>query len=98
MSVRQASTPPASVAEAYAQANPRSRAMYDRQRALVPGGVTHSTRHFEPFPLFIEACRRSRKWGVDGHEYLDYWLGHGTFLLGHAHPVVNEAIAAQLGD
>jgi glutamate-1-semialdehyde 2,1-aminomutase len=64
----------------------------------VPGGVTHSTRHFEPFPLFIESCRGSRKWDVDGHEYVDYWLGHGTFLLGHAHPVVNEAIAEQLAD
>ncbi len=98
MTVRQTSSPADSVADAYAEANPRSRAMYDRQRALVPGGVTHSTRHFEPFPLFIEACRGSRKWDVDGHEYLDYWLGHGSFLLGHANPVVNEAIAAQLED
>ena len=90
------SAPP--VTAAYAQANPRSREVYERQRSVVPLGVTHSTRLFAPFPLFIEACRGSHKWDVDGHEYLDYWLGHGSFLLGHAHPVVNAAIEAQLGD
>ncbi|MBS1881528.1 MAG: aminotransferase class III-fold pyridoxal phosphate-dependent enzyme [Actinobacteria bacterium] len=87
-----------SLADAYARANPRSHELYERQREVVPLGITHSTRLFEPFPLFIRACRGARKWDVDGHEYLDYWLGHGSFLLGHAHPVVNEAIAAQLPD
>ncbi|MFN8217811.1 MAG: aminotransferase class III-fold pyridoxal phosphate-dependent enzyme [Solirubrobacterales bacterium] len=87
-----------SIREAYIAANPRSRELYERQHAVVPLGVTHSTRLFTPFPLFIEACRGSRKWDVDGHEYLDYWLGHGSYLLGHAHPEVDAAIAAQLGD
>jgi glutamate-1-semialdehyde 2,1-aminomutase len=85
-----------SVAEEYAQANPRSRDLYKRQQRVVPLGVTHSTRLFDPFPLFITACRGSRKWDVDDHEYVDYWLGHGSFLLGHAHPEVNAAIAGQL--
>jgi len=89
---------PASLSAEYVEANPRSHAMYDRQRQNVPLGVTHSTRLFDPFPLFIAACRGSHKWDVDGHEYVDYWLGHGSFLLGHAHPAVGEAIAAQLSD
>ena len=89
-------SPSASLAEEYTKANPRSHEFYDRQRAVVPLGVTHSTRLFDPFPLFIAACRGSRKWDVDGHEYIDYWLGHGSFLLGHAHPEVGEAISAQL--
>src|SRR5262249_10469432 len=89
-------TPP--VTAEYARANPRSHELYDLQRAVVPLGVTHSTRLSPPFPLFIEACRGSRKWDVDGHEYIDYWLGPGTCLLGHAHPTVNAAIARQLGE
>src|SRR5439155_21768261 len=32
---------------------------------------------------------------VDGHMYIDYWLGHGAMLLGHAHPTVVEAVRRQ---
>jgi glutamate-1-semialdehyde 2,1-aminomutase len=34
----------------------------------------------------------SRKWDVDGHEYVDYWMGHGALILGHCHPAVVEAV------
>jgi glutamate-1-semialdehyde 2,1-aminomutase len=80
----------------YADANPRSRELFAGQEAVIPLGVTHSTRYLEPFPLFIEACRGSRKWDVDGHEYVDHWMGHGSFVVGHAHPQVSAAIAEQL--
>jgi glutamate-1-semialdehyde 2,1-aminomutase len=33
---------------------------------------------------------------VDGHEYVDYWMGHGALFLGHAHPTVVEAVSAQV--
>jgi len=42
------------------------------------------------------ARRGSRKWDVDGHEYVDYFGGHGALLLGHAHPAVVEAVQAQV--
>jgi glutamate-1-semialdehyde 2,1-aminomutase len=80
----------------YAQANPKSAALFRRQSDVIPSGITHSTRAFSPFPLFIERCDGARKWDVDGHEYIDYWLGHGTNLLGHGHPRVLEAIEQQL--
>ena len=53
------------------------------------------SRQFAPFPLFIDRNAGSRKWDVDGHEYADYWLGHGAMLLGHGHPAVVEAITEQ---
>ena len=81
----------------YAQANPTSAALFERQAKVVPSGITHSTRAFSPFPLFIDRCVGARKWDVDRHEYIDYWLGHGTNLLGHAHPVVIAAVQEQLG-
>ena len=81
----------------FAEANPTSAALFERQKSVVPSGVTHSTRSFTPFPLFIDRCVGAHKWDVDDHEYIDYWLGHGTNLLGHAHPVVMEAIQRQLG-
>ncbi|PYN09948.1 MAG: aspartate aminotransferase family protein, partial [Candidatus Rokuibacteriota bacterium] len=37
-----------------------------------------------------------RKWDVDGHEYIDYWMGHGALFLGHCHPAVVKAIQGQV--
>jgi glutamate-1-semialdehyde 2,1-aminomutase len=47
--------------------------------------------------LVIERGLGSRVWSVAGKEYLDYHLSSGPALLGHAHPAVVEAVAAQLG-
>jgi glutamate-1-semialdehyde 2,1-aminomutase len=38
----------------------------------------------------------SRKWDVDGNEYLDYVMGHGALILGHSHPRIVEAVRAQV--
>jgi glutamate-1-semialdehyde 2,1-aminomutase len=83
--------------ELYWESNPRSREAFERQRRAIAGGYSHIARQLAPFPLFIEENRGARKRDVDGHEYLDYWLGHGAMLLGHAHPAVTQAIVEQAG-
>jgi glutamate-1-semialdehyde 2,1-aminomutase len=40
--------------------------------------------------------RGSRVWDVSGREYVDYLLGSGPMLVGHAHPEVLAAVRAQL--
>jgi glutamate-1-semialdehyde 2,1-aminomutase len=85
----------ATIEETFVQRYPKSRALFERQRELTPGGITHTGRALAPFPLFITANRGSRKWDADGFEYVDYWLGHGAMLLGHAHPAVVEAVVRQ---
>ena len=84
-----------SVDEQYLMANPRSQDLFVEQSRLVPGGYTHRARVLEPFPLFVERNVGAHKWDVDGHRYIDYWLGHGSMLLGHAYPPVVEAIRRQ---
>ena len=37
-----------------------------------------------------------RKWDVDGNEYVDYRTGHGSMILGQAHPAVVDAVQAQM--
>jgi glutamate-1-semialdehyde 2,1-aminomutase len=37
-------------------------------------------------PLYIARARGGRKWDVDGNEYVDFLLGNGAMLLGHADP------------
>src|SRR5438270_13666238 len=85
-----------SLDEEFIRANPTSQRLFREQQALVPGGYTHAVRAFDPFPLFIDRSDGSRKWDVDGHQYIDYWMGHGALLLGHGHPAVLEAIKQQL--
>ncbi|HEX2185290.1 MAG TPA: aminotransferase class III-fold pyridoxal phosphate-dependent enzyme [Chloroflexota bacterium] len=74
---------------------PGSASLYRRAQRVFPSGVTHDSRHHLPFPLYVTHARGSRKWDVDGNEYVDYRMGHGALLLGHNHPAVTEALVAQ---
>ena len=80
----------------YRNAFPRFARLYDRAKALLPSGVTHDGRYAQPFPIYIDRAVGSRKWDLEGNEYVDYWMGHGSLLLGHSHPVVVEAVQDQM--
>ena len=73
-----------------------SERLYQRALKVFPNGVTHDARFMKPFPLYVERAGGSKKWDVDGNEYIDYWSGHGALLLGHNHPEVTEAVKKQL--
>ena len=45
----------------------------------------------------IREGRAGRVWDMSGNEYVDFLLGSGPMLVGHAHPEVNAAVTAQLG-
>jgi glutamate-1-semialdehyde 2,1-aminomutase len=87
--------PASSVLDNYRALHPKSEALYARARNVIPGGVTHDGRHLSPFPIYVERAQGSHKWDVDGHEYIDYWMGHGALFLGHCHPAVVKAIQEQ---
>lgn len=80
----------------YAEKTPGSRALHRRAQGLLPDGVTHVGRYLEPHPVYVERAAGSRKWDVDGNEYVDYLGGHGALILGHNHPAVLGAVAAQV--
>ncbi len=46
--------------------------------------------------LVVERGQGSHVWDLAGREYIDYHLGSGPALLGHAHPAVSAAVAARL--
>lgn len=85
-----------SIEAEYVNAHANSRRLYEAQSRVVPGGITHTSRSFDPFPLFIGSSNGSRKRDVDGNELVDYWMAHGAGILGHGHPAVVEAITRQL--
>ena len=70
---------------------PRSAQLYARALKVFPGGVTHDNRRVLGNSLYVSRARAARKTDVDGHEYIDYWVGHGALLLGHGFSSVVEA-------
>ncbi len=86
---------PGTLLERWAERRPTSAALSQRAQKVFPSGVTHDSRYMEPFPIYVTHAQGSRKWDVDGNEYVDYWSGHGALLLGHNHPAVCEATVEQ---
>ncbi|AGA69738.1 glutamate-1-semialdehyde 2,1-aminomutase [Desulfitobacterium dichloroeliminans LMG P-21439] len=73
----------------------RSKEAFARANLVLPGGVNSPVRAYKSVgrePVFIERGQGARLWDIDGNSYLDYVLSWGPLILGHAHPVVVEAI------
>jgi glutamate-1-semialdehyde 2,1-aminomutase len=74
----------------------RSQELFEKAKRLMPGGVNSPVRAYQPYPFFTKSASGSRIVDVDGKEYIDYCLAYGPLILGHAHPVVVEAVKTQL--
>lgn len=76
----------------------QSRALWERARGVMPGGVNASARMNAALghPLFMQRGDGAYVWDVDGHRYIDYNLSHGASLLGHGHRGVAEAVMRAL--
>jgi len=67
-----------------------------RARAIFPGGVNSPVRAFRGVggePFVVARGEGPRIWDVDGRSYIDYVLSWGPLVLGHAPPVVLDALA-----
>lgn len=84
------------ITDQYIAEHPQSHALHQRARAVIPGGIAHDVRNIRPFPLTMARAEGAYKWDVDGHQYIDYIVGHGALLLGHNHPAVVAAVREQM--
>ncbi len=76
----------------------QSKELFDRAKNSIAGGVNSGIRLMEtPVPLYHTHGRGSRLWDEDGNEYIDYQIGQGALLLGHAHPSIAKALCDQAG-
>jgi glutamate-1-semialdehyde 2,1-aminomutase len=77
----------------------RSRALFERARAVMPGGVNSPVRAFGAVggePRFIARGEGACLIDVDGNRSIDYVLSWGPLLLGHGHPAVLAALERRL--
>lgn len=84
------------IRDEYARRFAGSLALHERSRRIIPSGVTHDGRHLKPFPPYVTRAEGAHKWDVDGHELIDFVVGHGALILGHNEPSVTDAVRAQL--
>ena len=78
-----------------------SHQLFERARALFPGGVNSPVRAWGAVggePRFIARAAGARLWDVEGNEFLDFIASWGAILLGHAHPAVVDAIGRAARD
>ena len=73
-----------------------SRRLFERAQHSIAGGVNSGIRKMEqPVPLYFARGDGPRVWDVDGNEYIDFQIGQGALLCGHAPAGMAGAIAAQ---
>jgi glutamate-1-semialdehyde 2,1-aminomutase len=77
----------------------QSRKLQKRAETMIPGGVNSPVRAFRAVggdPPFILRGAGSHVWDADENEYIDYIGSWGPLILGHAAPVVIDALGATM--
>ena len=85
-----------SITERFYELHPSSVELSAAAEEFFPDGVTHDGRKHDPFRVYMDRGQGSRKWDVDGNEYVDYRTGHGAMILGQANPAVVKAVQDQM--
>ena len=70
----------------------REQRLIERAHQYLPGGSLGNIYR----DIVIHKGLGGHVWDVSGNEYVDYLLGSGPMLIGHAHPEVIEAVRRQL--
>src|SRR6266536_6354608 len=81
----------------YPEEAPASQALFDRARAIVPGGVNSPVRAFRAVggtPRFMARGAGPWLFDADGRRYVDLVCSWGPLIHGHAHPEVVAAVTA----
>jgi acetylornithine/N-succinyldiaminopimelate aminotransferase len=67
----------------------------DRQKNTIATEDAHYAPFFNKTPISIERGEGIYVWDEAGNRYVDFTAGWGVTCLGHSHPVIIEALAAQ---
>jgi glutamate-1-semialdehyde 2,1-aminomutase len=67
-------------------------ALVETAKKVLPAGTFGNTL----LDVVIARGKAGRVWDVSGNEYVDYLLGSGPMIVGHAHPEVTAAVTEQV--
>ena len=74
----------------------KSESLFNRARNVIPSGVNSPVRFYDPYPFFAVSANGSKIVTADHKICIDYCMGYGAVLLGHAYQTVTESIKNQL--
>ena len=77
----------------------KSEKLYEQALDFMPGGVNSPVRAWKSVgksPVFIDHAEGDKIYDVDENEYIDYVLGLGPMILGHADEKTDKAVIEQL--
>jgi glutamate-1-semialdehyde 2,1-aminomutase len=79
------------------KANIKTRALFDKAKRYIPYGVNSNFRYWgdEHTPI-MQRGKGAYVWDADDNRYVDYRLGFGPIILGHAYEAVNRRVAAAI--
>ncbi|MEP5613545.1 MAG: glutamate-1-semialdehyde 2,1-aminomutase [Cyclobacteriaceae bacterium] len=78
-----------------------SKALFDRAKYYIPGGVNSPVRAFKAVggdPLFITKAKGAYLFDEDGNSFIDMINSWGPMILGHANPIIEEAVLKAVKD
>jgi glutamate-1-semialdehyde 2,1-aminomutase len=76
-----------------------SERLYSKSLKVIAGGVNSGIRQTEwPVPLFFKEAKGSHMWDVDGNDYIDYVMGMGPNLFGHAPQFIIDQVSKDIKD
>ena len=79
------------------QRTPLERELLEKAAQYMPGSSTGNTNYPDELKFLMREGKGGRVWDVSGNEYVDWLMGSGPMILGHAHPAVNEAVLSAVG-
>jgi len=70
----------------------REQQLLEKAAQYLPGGSGGNTYFPSELQFLVREGRGSHLWDVSGNQYIDWLMGSGPMILGHAHPAVVEAV------
>jgi glutamate-1-semialdehyde 2,1-aminomutase len=80
----------------YRASSPRSAALHEAARRVMPGGDTRTVAFHAPYPLVITEGQGCRIHDADGRTYVDLLNNYTSLIHGHSHPAVVAAVSKHL--
>ena len=75
----------------------KAQPIFNRAMQVLAKGVSSNFRYWGPNNTPVISHGKGAKiWDVDGNEFIDYRLGWGPIILGHADDRVNDAVSAAI--
>ncbi len=83
--------------ERYSAARPKSAALHQKAKKVMPGGNTRSNLYYAPFPTAMAGGKGCAITDIDGHTYLDLCGEYTAGLFGHSETRILEKVQAAIG-